>query len=97
MKLLQHKGYFIFCFLLILTGAFSLLWMRQQVYLQASQNRILEKHLSSLVELNKRADLCIAKLNNENMSHTKPIQSQKVIWISTSQETNTYIPLAFNH
>ena len=96
MKLLKYKTCFTFLFSLIFTGAFSLLWMRQQVYLQASQNKILEKQLASLINLNKRADLCIAQLNSKNTPQQSSLQTEKVIWISTQQEEPIYTPLAFN-
>lgn len=94
MKLLKYKCFFTFLFSLMLTGAFSLLWMRQQVYIQASLNKTLEKKLATLVELNKRADLCIAKLNSKN---TVKQQTHQIIWISAQQEEPIYTPLAFNH
>lgn len=94
MKLLKNKCFFTFLFSLMLTGAFSLLWMRQQVYIQASQNKALEKELAMLVELDQRVDLCIARLNSKN---TVKQQSHQIIWISAQQEKPIYIPLAFNH
>ena len=94
MKLLTHKYFFTFLFSIVLTGAFSLLWMREQVYKEASQNKTLEKQLAKLTEINKRVDLCIAKLNSKNSIKQ---QSNKIIWISTQQEEPMYTSLAFNH
>ena len=94
MKLLKYKCVFTFLFSLSLTGAFSLLWMREQVYLQASQNKTLEKQLSNLLALDKRVDLCIEKLSHKNIANQEP---NRIIWISTQQENQPiYTPLAFN-
>ena len=55
MKVSKYKLGFALFFCLLVAGAFSLLWMRQQIYVQASKSKLLEKELASLVELNKQA------------------------------------------
>jgi len=91
MKLLKYKWCLTFIFCLMVTGAFSLLWIRQQVYFQASAMVTLEKKLASLENLNKRADLYIAQLQNKQINQFVPMQSRQVIWISPK---NTNIKLS---
>ena len=95
MKVSKYKLGFTLIFCLLVTGAFSLLWMRQQIYLQASKSKFLEKELASLFELNKRADLCIAKLQNKTMNAYK-LNARQILWISTQNEPKTTSIVAFN-
>lgn len=95
MNVSKYKLGFALIFCLLVTGAFSLLWMRQQIYLQASKNKLLEKELASLIELNKRADLCIAKIQNKSMK-TYKLNARQILWISTKKEPATASIVAFN-
>ena len=95
MKVSKYKLGFALIFCLLLAGAFSLLWMRQQIYMQASKSKLLEKELASLVELNKRADLCIAKLQNKGMKAYK-LNARQILWISAQNSSATTPIVAFN-
>lgn len=95
MNVSKYKLGFVLIFCLLVTGAFSLLWMRQQIYLQASKSKLLEKELASLVELNKRADLCIAKIQNKIIKN-QTLNSQKILWISNQTEPSVTSIVAFN-
>jgi hypothetical protein len=48
MKVSKYKLGFVLFFCLLMAGAFSLQWMRQQIYVQASKSKLLEKELASL-------------------------------------------------
>ncbi len=94
MNVSKYKLGFVLIFGLLITGAFSLLWMRQQIYLQASKSKLLEKELASLVELNKRADLCIAKFQNKNIKACK-LNTRQILWIPMQTEPTAPV-IAFN-
>ena len=66
MKILKKSYLACLTFVLCLTiaGAFGLLWMRQQVYLQASYGQKLENTLSNLQKRIQRLDLRIAQINS---------------------------------
>ena len=95
MKVSKYKLGFALIFCLSLAGAFSLLWIRQQIYVQASKSKLLEKELASLVELNKRADLCIARLQNKGMKAYK-LNARQILWISAQTPSATTPVVAFN-
>ena len=95
MKVSKYKLGFALIFCLLVAGAFSLLWMRQQIYVQASKSKLLEKELASLVELNKRADLCIAKIQNKNLK-AYPLNARQILWISAQNKPATTPIVAFN-
>ena len=95
MKVSKYKLGFALIFCLLLAGAFSLLWMRQQIYLQASKSKLLEKELASLFELNKRADLCIAKLQNKNIKAYQ-LNARQILWISAQNKSAATPIVAFN-
>ncbi len=97
MKILKYKWCLTFIFCLVITGAFSLLWVRQQIYLQASVTSLLEKKLASIVELNKRADLCIIKLQNKQLANITPTQPQQIIWVSPENTPVKLSTLALNY
>ena len=95
MNVSNYKLGFALIFCLLVTGAFSLLWMRQQIYLQASKSKLLEKELASLVELNKRADLCIAKIQNKSMK-VYQLNARQILWISAQNQPAIKSIVAFN-
>ena len=95
MKVSKYKLGFILIFCLLVTGAFSLLWMRQQIYLQATKSKLLEKELASLMELDKRADLYIAKIQNKGMKAYK-LNARQILWISPQVESPKPSIVAFN-
>ena len=95
MKVSKYKLGFVLIFCLLVTGAFSLLWMRQQIYLQASKSKLLEKTLASLTALNKRADLYIAKLQNTKTKDYK-LNRQQILWVSAQNKPTTTSIIAFN-
>lgn len=80
MNHLKYKCYIAFILGLIFTGAFSLLWTRQEIYLKASRAKILENELAALTHLNRRADLCIARLQHKLLAMHPPIHSKQIIW-----------------
>ena len=91
MKLLKYKWCLTFIFCLVVTAAFSLLWIRKQVYWQASAMVTLEKKLVSLENLNRKADLYIAQLQNKQINQFAPVQARQVIWVN---QRNTSIELS---
>ncbi len=95
MKVSKYKLGFVLFFCLLMAGAFSLQWMRQQIYVQASKSKLLEKELASLIELNKRADLCIAKLQNKSVK-THQLNARQILWISVQNKQATTPIVAFN-
>ena len=95
MKVSKYKLGFVLFFCLLVAGAFSLLWIRQQIYVQASKSKLLEKELASLIELNKRADLCIAKLQNKSIK-TYQLNTRQILWVSAQNTPATTSIVAFN-
>lgn len=91
MNLKKYNWCLAFIFCLSVTGAFSLLWMRQQIYLQASKTRLLERELATLETLNKRADTFLGMLQSKP-THLTPALPQQIIWVSTgSESTHTVV------
>lgn len=93
MILKKYNWCFVFIFCLSVTGAFSLLWMRQQIYLQASKTRLLERELATLEMLDKRADTCLGVIQAKT-THLIPVLPQQVIWVSTGSETKHHSVVA---
>ena len=93
MNLKKYNWCFAFIFCLSVTGAFSLLWMRQKIYLQASKTRLLERELATLETLDKRADTFLGMLQSKT-THLTPALPQQIIWVSTSSESKTHTVVA---
>ncbi len=93
MNALKFKCCVVFVFGVIISGAFSLLWIRQGIFLQTSQMQILEKKLASLQALDQRADICIQHLQKSNTTH---LQSRQILWITPKENLN-YTPVAYNY
>ena len=96
MNVSKCKCCFCLLFCLVVTGAFSLLWIRQQIYLQASKSKLLEKELAALVEVNKRADLCIAKIQTANSAKITHTDSRRMLWVTSHEPENITSIVAIN-
>lgn len=98
MNFRRYTCCFVFIFTLVFTGAFSLSWMRQQVYHQAQATKSIERAIASLTEANQRVDLYIAHLNNQYFSkHQDHTNTERILWISSTETSVVLSHLAFNH
>ena len=91
-----------FAFALIIVGIFGLLWLRQQVYWQASYGKRLEKTLFLLQQKNQQADFRLAQIQStQHLRHCcqdlqLPSRAQ-IIWTYPQNKHHTFAQLAFNH
>ncbi|MDR2769019.1 MAG: hypothetical protein LBB19_00450 [Puniceicoccales bacterium] len=89
----------IFALSLTVTGAFGLLWIRQQVYLQASYGKHLEKELSLLGQKIQQTDLRISQIQSTRYlkQHCKHLQQptyRQTIWTQSQVNPSNLSRLA---
>ena len=96
MNMLSSKYFCLlsFAFVLIIAGAFSLLWVRQQVYLQASYGKLLQQKL-------QQTDLRLARIQSPQhlARYCQELQSPsraQTIWANT-QSKQHFAHLALNN
>lgn len=86
-----------FILVVILTGTFSLLWLRHEIYLKATRAKLLEKELADLTHASQRADLYIAHLQNQWSSAPASVSPKQIIWVALQSEPITSTTLALNN
>ncbi len=103
MNMLSSKYFCLlsFAFVLIIAGAFSLLWVRQQVYLQASYGKRLEKTFFLLQQKLQQTDLRLARIQSTQhlARYCQELQSPsraQTTWANT-QSKQHFAHLALNN
>lgn len=101
MNITKCKCFFVFVLALTVAGIFSLLWIRQQVYIQASYVKVLEKELNTLIVQQHNADNKISYiqsnqfLQNWNDALQSP-SSKQTIWLKKTNRSSLYTKVAAN-
>ncbi len=93
MNLTKYSWCLAFVFCLSVTGAFSLLWMRQQIYLQASKTRFLEREIAALETIDKRINTYLGMIHSKTNCLISATP-QQIMWVPINSEGKTHTVIA---